>query len=1316
MSYSNVVWIDDPFFIKRQRVQIACSFCRQRKIRCDGITPCGNCQKYSTNCVKVKLERPSRGAKKNSNNTKNCNDSDNIDKDINEDEFITTENINATDKNNIFSTATNALNLSLISSSSFNYRINKRPNDDHDQLPQISNPINIMITEPKIPLLNKNQFFMPNDELFEHLLDLYWTNVHPNVPVLNKSLFLQQLNGPNDQASPLLLNAMFAISSDFSEIPSVRLDSETNESSGWLYFDRARNMLDDFLDAPRMSTIAALILMSIFQQRNTTRRSVIPAGYFQLRKRLWWSLFMLDVLVCCGIGKTSYIDELDCTISDPNVDMIDEPELRNSSALIERYITSSFDSFLKCSHAAANIMPIGDLILSRLSKPFRGFLNCTIWCLLQAGLIHAINQYRGNGDTSRVAKQYYDRIVDLFEKNSQFTASQALQDQANACSTLHYGGNSSTRSSSNADNNSSNTNIFEITHLTTHISTPYPSPTHGAISPMISTTPQVSPNVDLGQFTTSNNEATTSPDELFNPFPVLGNDEDHNNWFNGSTSTNSNNNSQNHPSHHQTVIESMSGEDLNSIKRRRVARACDTCRRKKVRCDGVQPGSDPPSCYIEALETRLQRMESVLSNLIQSGELPESSINSNLEWINSYSSYSNNLVSNDDDDDNDKHNIKYRSTNNQPSDSEESYSSDSNECGNSHYDLNDSMGQLAIDESGHTRYLGSSSGIFLLKFTKKVAHGQMISIPSNSIKSKRNDKNLVIELPPKELCDALLNIYWNKLHPYVPFIDKSEVMEKYNNLETNFPSVILLYSIFALASKYIDDTSVRSNPDDPITAGVPFYERAKEIIKDEFETATITTVQALLLLSIFYQGDKGSTPWIYVGLAIRLAQDMGLHRDSSKWNLDERQIELRKRIWWVCVLLDRFISTALGRPFAINDSDYDIQLPIQDKLPEDPEGSVESLIQMIKLSLIFGQVLSHVYGIKHKHSSHKNNDSVLASLDGELNEWRDNLPKAYQCDSTTLRFGDLTNSRRTFLHLLYYTIQILLHRPHIRGPKSKAPPSAIPSLTICTMAANNITHILYRTMKDGGLGVTWQFNIYPFFTAVSTHIINALSGDDRFREVAKQGLRMSLKCLEDIKSSWYAGNKCISLINDVIRDYNTAMIQQHMINHLVLSNQIITNNNNQNTSPNNINSHHSTTNTNANFDSNVNNLNNNSSTSSPESNSSTSSTSLSYNEYLLSDPLFPTNADAFAPDVSSFLFDDVEDHMGNNNPILPPAIDWRNWSDWAEYLIRIQAIRTASSPGANTNHRYQHQLQLNHQLNQLNHHGNINIHNTDLIG
>src|SRR4051794_32829529 len=42
----------------------------------------------------------------------------------------------------------------------------------------------------------------------------------------------------------------------------------------------------------------------------------------------------------------------------------------------------------------------------------------------------------------------------------------------------------------------------------------------------------------------------------------------------------------------------------------------------------------PPKGYIEALETRLQRMESILGGLVQSGDLPEGTISSNLEWIN----------------------------------------------------------------------------------------------------------------------------------------------------------------------------------------------------------------------------------------------------------------------------------------------------------------------------------------------------------------------------------------------------------------------------------------------------------------------------------------------------------------------------------------------------------------------------------------------------------------------------------------------------------------------------------------------------------
>lgn len=84
----------------------------------------------------------------------------------------------------------------------------------------------------------------------------------------------------------------------------------------------------------------------------------------------------------------------------------------------------------------------------------------------------------------------------------------------------------------------------------------------------------------------------------------------------------------------------MNGQDLdggdgetNDAKRRRIARACDMCRKKKIKCDGKMPACghcinykteciftqvekkrNPPkgAKYIEGLENRLGRMESLL--------------------------------------------------------------------------------------------------------------------------------------------------------------------------------------------------------------------------------------------------------------------------------------------------------------------------------------------------------------------------------------------------------------------------------------------------------------------------------------------------------------------------------------------------------------------------------------------------------------------------------------------------------------------------------------------------------------------------------
>lgn len=680
MSYSSVVWIDDPFFIKRQRVQMACSFCRHRKIRCDGRNPCANCKKYSTSCTYVKIEKTTRNKNRDKETIENTNNN------------TTTTRGNSSGSSQISTASTDSSIFGIQTSHG------KRPLDDvteRQTLPPAlrrnptsqgifsapspqsstilpSNSISVAKPEPKLPLIDDH--VIPPDDIVEHLLELYWVNVHPYVPVLNKSIFLQQRENPDDPPSLLLLNAMFAVAAEFSDRPSVRTDSESHEKGGWVFFDRARNILDSFLDAPRMSTIAALILMSIYQQHNT-RRSGISPGYFrrwmyigmairmaleldlnkdcddphldrshkELRKRLWWSLFMVDVLVCCGIGKASNIEEEECTIPEPD-DNVNEPELKIDGALREfihqikftrmlhlllkhnfsykvsttspyinqdsivanfedqihewfshlpiqtthttdslidnsnnysttmlhlrmlyysfiillhrRYILNQ-DSLSKCIRAAQEVTPIGASILRNYSSPFRGFLNCTTWCLLQAGMIHALNKVVGNETSCRVAEEHYEKIVHLFQEYSQTTALQVLQDHANTCSShrlsvidvwtssdnppqqspemfvfspgsksLQYGATTLHMSPGTA------AGTFDTPHISQITTTPFSSPHNGTISPLCGTTPHQSPNVDLGQFANitsplldNENTPVHSPDEFVNynnPFPVLG--------------------------------------------------------------------------------------------------------------------------------------------------------------------------------------------------------------------------------------------------------------------------------------------------------------------------------------------------------------------------------------------------------------------------------------------------------------------------------------------------------------------------------------------------------------------------------------------------------------------------------------------------------------------------------------------------------------------------------------------------------------------------------------------------------------------------
>jgi DNA polymerase III psi subunit len=173
-------------------------------------------------------------------------------------------------------------------------------------------------------------------------------------------------------------------------------------------------------------------------------------------------------------------------------------------------------------------------------------------------------------------------------------------------------------------------------------------------------------------------------------------------------------------------------------------------------------------------------------------------------------------------------------------------------------------------------------------------------------------------LPRRRNADEYVSCYFNCIHPVFPILHKPSFMASYEQLWTSentqeqhesnseLDDVLFLSTsnlVFALGcqfSKSVPDTR-------KITVAEEFYQRSRDVfIYDVLDSTTISMVQMLLLTAIYLQSTKyASRCWNTVGLAIRVAQSLGLHSDWVQ-RRPENQVarEMRRRVWHTCLTLD----------------------------------------------------------------------------------------------------------------------------------------------------------------------------------------------------------------------------------------------------------------------------------------------------------------------------------------------------------------------------------------------------------------------------
>lgn len=176
-----------------------------------------------------------------------------------------------------------------------------------------------------------------------------------------------------------------------------------------------------------------------------------------------------------------------------------------------------------------------------------------------------------------------------------------------------------------------------------------------------------------------------------------------------------------------------------------------------------------------------------------------------------------------------------------------------------------------IKEAGRVAYLGESSNLSLLvqdrHGTTDVVHYPLPPNIRGSRAQLTDLDNLEIDilhqrgaflLPPKPLCDELVDAYFKWVAPIVPIINRSRFMRHYRDPK-NPPSLLLLQAILLAGSRVCTNPQLMDANGSTTPAAMTFYKRAKALYDANYEDDRVTIVQALVLLGWYWEGPEGES-------------------------------------------------------------------------------------------------------------------------------------------------------------------------------------------------------------------------------------------------------------------------------------------------------------------------------------------------------------------------------------------------------------------------------------------------------------------------
>lgn len=500
----------------------------------------------------------------------------------------------------------------------------------------------------------------------------------------------------------------------------------------------------------------------------------------------------------------------------------------------------------------------------------------------------------------------------------------------------------------------------------------------------------------------------------------------------------------------------------------------------------------------------------------------------------------------------------------------------------------DGFGELDVDSHGQLRYvgLGSTASVAVencIGLRRYITRGLeergyeteetfFTSPEATRLEDTPEDvprEKDQIQLPPPELVDVLITIYVKDLAYLFPITTERDIRQAHRKLllpgAWDHGHAAAFYAILAVAAPLVK----AGNPifdrigKKWVSAGPVFYNHAMHFVnlpfngRNQRKERSQDIVTALGLLGM-YLAETGSQAeaWISVGRAIRIAQDIGLHRSPERLRLPREEWERRRYVWWCLYILERQLCTgeshkmhrimslisaddfkALGRPLSINDEDCDTEIPAF--MDETGENGYAGFTSLIHLHRVIGTILKIVSSVRNADSWRSAaDDGQKDELQARVQVANDSL-QAWAKDMVpphikTAKSGTLLAEKHVALSCFFSAV-MLLHRVFIRNPHR---PSPLAGSQAQLKSAKAATDCIRGTAEFSQCVPMSHFTVfhgqYVFVSALILLSCIRWSDEPKFVYQALRDVEEAMLVLQRLEEFWMGARKCRGTVEEYL--------------------------------------------------------------------------------------------------------------------------------------------------------------------------------------